>query len=131
MSLDQGTAVVNGQRFTTPTWGAYAPVGFGPQTTAVPIITPAIPPMVGGGGGSVGGLTENIGGYGTAGNNSYATAVAAANPWSPRQSPVIWAIVGLLLSIFLLRHVHWRDTLEAGGGAHVGPIHVGGEAGSD
>lgn len=35
-------------------------------------------------------------------------AKAAANPWSPTQSPVIIAIAALIIGILGLRYVHWR-----------------------
>lgn len=35
-------------------------------------------------------------------------AKAAANPWSPTQSPVIIALVALIIGILGLRYVHWR-----------------------
>ncbi|MDA8385418.1 MAG: hypothetical protein M0Z88_04055 [Actinomycetota bacterium] len=131
MAVGADTVVVNGQRFTTPTTNAYDPLGFGPQTSAVPTAYVSVPPVMGGGGGvGSGAFPEGVGGYGTAGNNNLATQVAGANPWGLRESPVIWAIGLLLLSLFLLRAVHWRKTTLAGvdEGAHLGGAHESAEA---
>lgn len=113
MSLGADTAVVNGQRFATPSWAAYRPAGYGPQTTGVPQVSPSMPPFLGGSPVN-NSIVEGVGGYGTAGNNSFAAQMAAANPFNPRVSPVLWAVGGLLVSLFLLRHVHWRDTIVEG-----------------
>lgn len=126
MSLGADTVVVNGQRFTTPTWDSYAPTGYGPSTTGVPQVSPSMPPYLGGSP-TNNSMLEQVGGYGTAGNNALAASVAQANPWSPRHSPVIFAVVGLLLAIFLLRHVHWRDTILEGAReeGELGPLREG------
>jgi hypothetical protein len=117
VSLNSETVVVNGQRFTTPTWAAYSPSGYGPSTTGVPQVSPSMPPFLGGSP-TNNAMVESVGGYGTAGNNALATSVAASNPWNLRVSPVLWAVFGLLLAIFLLRHVHWRDTILEGAEEH-------------
>lgn len=121
--LGADTAVVNGQRFITPTRPQWYPTGYGPQTTGVPQVSPSMPPFLGGSPAN-NSLVEGVGGYGTAGNNSFMAAQAGQNPWSPRLSPVWWAIGGLLVSIFLLRHVHWRDTILEGAEAsgRLGPV---------
>ena len=127
--LGASTSVVNGERFLTPTRPQYYPTGYGPQTTGVPQVSPSMPPFLGGSP-TNNSMVEGVNGFGTAGNNSYVAAQAAEHPHSLRLSPVWWAVGLLLLSIYLLRHVHWRDTMEAGGegGVHLGPISVGGGA---
>lgn len=126
MSLGADTVVVNGNRFATPTWDSYNPTNYGPQTTGVPQVSPSMPPYLGGSPVN-NSMLEGVGGYGTAGNNNLMTQVANANPWNLRVSPVVWAIVGLLLSIFLLRHVHWRETIleSAREEARFGPVSEG------
>lgn len=126
MSLGADTVVINGQRFTTPTWDSYAPTGYGPSTTGVPQVSPSMPPYLGGSP-TNNSMLEQVGGYGTAGNNALMASVAAANPWSPRHSPVLFAVIGLLLALFLLRHVHWRDTILEGAReeGELGPLHEG------
>lgn len=115
-----GTVAVNGQRFLTPTTFAFRPTGYGPQTTGVPMVTPSQPPFVGASPAAAPSSYAQVGGYGTADNNALVTQIAGENPWSLKHSPVLWAVGGLLLSLFLLRHVHWRDTLvEAHGGVGV------------
>lgn len=125
MSLDHTTTVVNGNRFSVPAWSQWMPQGYGPQTTGVPQVTPSMPPYLGGSP-TNNSMLESVGGYGTAGNNAMAAQIAASSPWSPKNSPVLAAIVGLLLAIFLLKKVHWRDTIleEAGAHASAGPAHA-------
>lgn len=43
----------------------------------------------------------------SAGTNN-TTAVAMANPWSPTQSPLPFAIIALVVGMLLLRYVHWK-----------------------
>ena len=119
MSLGPDTGVVNGQRFTFPTTAAYSPIAYGPQTTGVPNVSPTMPPFVGGGTGPTSGLGfEGVGGYGTAGNNQFVTAVAGSKPWDMRLSPVLWAVVLLVGSLLLLRAIHWRSTTLGGFDEH-------------
>lgn len=120
MSLGSQSDVVNGQRFVIPTWDQWSPTQYGPQSTGVPNVSPTIPPYVNGGsvglGGSAGGAgMVGVGGYGTADNNSTVTAIANANPHSLKVSPVWWTVGLLLIGLFLLKAVNWRDTvLESG-----------------
>lgn len=122
MTLGADSAVVNGQLVTLPSRYAYAPTPFGPQTVGVPQVTPSYPPYIGGAGTSAPGM-ENVGGYGTAGANSLATGIAAAHPWSFKLSPVWTAVLGLVVSLLLLKAIHWRETiLEGEESARVGPV---------
>lgn len=123
MALGADTQVVNGQQITTPSHWAYVPTSFGPQTVGVPQVTPSYPPYVGGTTGGAAPGAENVGGYGTAGANSTATFFANQNPWSFKGSPVIFAVAGLLISLILLKAIHWRETiLEGEEHANLGPI---------
>lgn len=131
MSLGSDTGVVNGQRFTFPTTASYQPVAYGPQTTGVPNVSPTIPPFFGGAPSATNALgVETVGGYGTAGNNAMATSVANQNPWNLRVSPVLWAVLGLVFSLLLLKGIHWRETTLAGfeERANVGPVRERAEA---
>jgi hypothetical protein len=117
--LGANTAVVDGQRVTLPPLAAFQPQSFGLQTSGVPNVSPTVPPimgtgLVGGSGGSAGGIGYNsVGGYGTADNNAAATAAAAANPFSLRSSPVLWAVAALLGGLLLLQAVNWHETIDA------------------
>lgn len=115
MSLGSDTGVVNGQRFTFPTTASYAPVSYGPTSTGVPNVSPTMPPFFGGAPTATSGIgMETVGGYGTAGNNSITTAIAAKNPLNPKVSPVLWAVIGLVGSLILLKAIHWRETTLGG-----------------
>lgn len=119
MSLGSDTSVVNGQRFAFPTHDAYAPASYGPQTTGVPQVSPTMPPYLGGAGGvTASGAAEGVNGYGTAGNNQQVTAIAAANPYSLKVSPVWWAVGGLVGGLLLLNGIHWRRTTLEGASEH-------------
>ena len=131
MSLGSDTAVVNGQRFTTPTTAAYLPTAYGPQTTGVPNVSPTMPPFIGGQASATSTLgVETVGGYGTAGNNALATTVAGNNAFNPRVSPVIWAVLGLIVGLLALKWIHWRDTTLGGfeESAHAGSARESAEA---
>lgn len=122
MALGPQTRVVDGQRFSGPTATDYAPVGFGQLVQPQPISNVNFPPMVTGSPSGSSAMTESVGGYGTAGQNVIATAQAAAHPFGLRESPLWWAIIGLIVSIVGLSVVHWRKTTLAGGREN---LHVG------
>lgn len=128
MSTGADSVVINGQRVTVPSKVAYFPTGYGPQTIGVPQVTPSYPPYLGGTTGAAPG-NENVGGYGTAGNNAVATAIAGQNPYSFKVSPTWMAVGGLVLSLVLLKAIHWRETLiEGEESGHVGPLSERAEA---
>lgn len=129
-SLGADSVVVNGQLVPTPTPAAYMPQGYGPQTMGVPNVAPAYPPYLGAPMSTAPG-SEAVGGYGTAGNNAMGTAMANAHPWNPRVSAVPWAVGGLIVSLLLLKAVHWRETiLEGREGLDLGPAHETAEVGA-
>lgn len=130
MALGSDTAVVNGQRFTFPTTASYNPMAWGPQTTGVPNVTPTQPPFLGGvPSGTLGGTYGTVGGYGTAQNNTLNASIANAHPFNLRVSPVLWAVVGLVVALLLLKAIHWRDTIVEEH-AVLGPLEERGEAGA-
>lgn len=117
MSLGPNTQVVDGQRNTFPSWAAWSPQGYGPQTTGVPQVSPTMPPFIGASntaGFSGTGAMEGVGGYGTAGNNNLAALVANQNPHNWKVSPVWWAVILLVAGLLLLKAVNWRETTLEG-----------------
>jgi hypothetical protein len=82
-----------------------------------------MPPFMGQGGSSPSGAVSNVGGYGTADNNTLTTSIAGNNAHNWKVSPVWWAILALLVGLTLLKAVHWRETiLEGDEHARAGPI---------
>lgn len=110
--LGPGTQVIDGQRFALPQGSAFFPTAFGPQTTGVPQVSPTMPPFLGGS--SSGGGLSAVGGYGTADNNSMVTSIAAMHPFNWKVSPVLWAVIGLVVSLLLIQKIHWRKTILEG-----------------
>lgn len=127
MSFGPDSKLVNGQLLAFPVAADYQPISYGPQTTGVPNVSPSYPPYMAATGSPMGTApgAVHVGGYGTADNNSAATQAAASSPWSLRKSPTLWAIGGLVISLVLLKTVHWRDTVLEGAneGIHLGPLH--------
>lgn len=112
-----GSYVVNGDRTALQTRAAYAPQSYGPSLASVPVSGPNIPPALGAASVASGvygqaetpaGYVDIVGNYGTADNNGLATAIAAGNPWSFRDSPVLPALLFLVLGLVGLRIIHWR-----------------------
>jgi hypothetical protein len=128
MSLGSDSQLVNGQLLSFPTWAAYNPTAYGPQTTGVPQVSPTMPPFIGaantGAGAGMAAGMEGVGGYGTATNNTLATSVANANPHNLKVSPVWWAVIALVVGLVLLKGVHWRSTTLEGFDerGHAGPV---------
>lgn len=97
-----GSSVVNGQLVSNYTWSAMKPS----QAAAPYYVGNGVKPrtLMGFGMGSSGLAGTGIGG----GGGSAASMDAIAAPWSPRASPVPWAIGFLIIGILGLRHIHWR-----------------------
>lgn len=127
--LGQGTVVVDGQRTTAPPAAAFNPAVFGQQTTGVPNVSPIVPPFASATGAGSAGVSgyASVNGYGTAENNGSVAAVAAANPFSLKVSPVWWAIGALVGGVLVLQAVSWHETVDAA----VGRVHAGEHAGSE
>ena len=91
---ENGSLVVNGQIVPVPMMGA-----FYPGIASVPFMRgsgqppPTIP------------LNYMSAGYTMSDANA---AAAASNPWSPSQSPLLWAIGALVVGLLGLRYIHWR-----------------------
>lgn len=122
MATGAESVVVNGQLIGQPQLYQYQPQGFGPQTVGVPNVSPSYPPFLGGGNQAMlnSGSASNVGGYGTAGNNGLAAMAANGSPFSPRVSPLPWAIAALLIGLAGLHYFHWREVVEAKGGPFSG-----------
>jgi hypothetical protein len=118
MSVGSDTGVVNGTRFTFPTWASYAPSGYGQQSLGVPNVSPTVPAGLNQGGGTAGGAISGVGGYGTADNNTLTTSIAGQNPHNWKVSPVWWAVMALIVGLVLLKGVHFRDTIDSGVSEH-------------
>lgn len=118
------TVGVNSQRFSVPTLSAYNPSSWGPQTNSVPQVSPTMPPFLGGSAGGVAGA-------GTSSDMANGTnaALAAAHPFNWKVSPVLWAVVGLVVVLVLLQKIHWRKTIISGTErAEAGPARESAEA---
>jgi hypothetical protein len=111
MLQNQGSVVVNGQLVSQAAGVSQYVNGFAPYSAVSPATPLTIPPMMG----SMGGL-GNTGGTitATADSNAAATANAQADPFNPKVSPVIPALVALALALFFLHAVHFRD-VDGGG----------------
>ena len=127
--IGANTVAIDGSRFTVPSNAAYNPYGFGQTVQPQPIQNVNFPPMLPNGGGATGSggaLAEAVGGYGTAGQNAAATAIASTNPWSLKASPTIWFVILLILSLVLIGKIFWRkQTSVLGESAHAGPASEG------
>lgn len=132
MGLGPQTAVIDGNRVSVPTYNAFNPVGYSQSVQIQPVHALGTPPMAGAAGGTgVTGYPEGVGGYGTSGNNLLNAQVAGNNPWNLRVSPTPWAIIGLILAVFLMASVHWRKTvLEGDETLHVAGAHESANAGA-
>lgn len=104
MLQTQGTAIVNGQLVGQIPGVSQYITGFAPYSAVAPAGPLTIPPTVG--------MMSAGGGYtptGTADSNAQATANAIADPFNPRKSPVVPALVALGLALFMLHAVHFRE----------------------
>ena len=89
-----GTFVTNGQILSSPMSGA-----FFPSTASVPFYKGSGQPPP----------TVPVNYMGTSSNGSDPlAAMAAANPWSFTQSPLIIAVAALIIGLVGLRYIHWR-----------------------
>lgn len=94
-----GSMVVNGQLVPTLMPGQPFPSqAYVPYYQGKGAPTPTLPPPL-----QIGG-SHNVwsGGMGLSSNE------AADDPWNISVSPVIWAILALVVGVLGLRHIHWR-----------------------
>ncbi len=98
--------VINGVlQPVTPALAIYpAAYGPGPIMHDLYATQPTTPPYAGQTAGAMGPYT-GAGGTDTA--NNTAAMAAAANPFSPRHSPLLWSVVALVVGLAGLRIVHW------------------------
>lgn len=110
MLQNQGNVVVNGQLIGAIPGPSQFVGGFAPYSALAPSGPLTIPPTVGSGQ-TAGTLT------GTADSNAQAVENAKANPFSPKASPVVPAIIFLIVALVALHMVHFRETISEGGEA--------------
>jgi hypothetical protein len=113
--LGPDTFVAGGQRYAVPQSYMYSPMGYGPQTQGVPMAAPTIPPVVG----STGNAAAAA--YGLPGTTGANAQAIRSNPFSPKSSPLVYAVAGLLFAWLMLAKVHYRSVVNET--AHVGPVH--------
>jgi len=103
MLQNQGTVIVNGQRVSQASGVSQYVTGFAPYSAVGPAGPLTIPPTVG--------TMATLGGTltGTADSNAQAVANAKADPFNPKTSPVIPAIVALVVSLWALHSIHFRE----------------------
>lgn len=102
MQLVYGSQPVNGQLVPELTNTQIFPSqAYVPYMQGRGAATPTLPPPVSwfSGGGNP---------YTTGLETSGTASQAAAEPFNPVKSPVLWALVFLVVGILGLRHVHWR-----------------------
>lgn len=105
MLQNQGSVVVNGQLVGQIPGVSQYVSGFAPYSAVAPAGPLTIPPTVGMMATGNGGLTAT----GTADSNAQAAANAEMDPFNPKKSPVIPALVALALALFMLHAVHFRE----------------------
>ena len=110
MALGYGSDAINGQLVPVRTMDGYRPITYGPVLNVGTAAVSAVPPSLGAGGGTIGGVYTNEGDIvnssGTA--NTANAALAANQPFSFVQSPIPMAIIFLIVGLVGLRVVHWR-----------------------
>lgn len=110
MALGYGSDAINGQLVAVRTMDGYKPITVGPVLSVGTAAVSAVPPSLGAGGGTIGGVYTNEGDIiSTSGTANNANAAMAANkPFSFIQSPIPMAIIMLVVGLVGLRVVHWR-----------------------
>lgn len=103
MLQNQGTVVVNGQLIGAIPGPSQYVTGFAPASALGPSGPLTIPPTIGGGT-TAGTLT------GTADSNAQAVQNAKADPFNPKVSPVLPALLMLVIALVALHLVHFRET---------------------
>src|ERR1700679_30753 len=103
MLQKQGSAIVNGQLVSQAPIVSQYVTGYAPYSAASPSGPLTIPPTMGTWGNNAGPVSA------TADSNAQATLNAKSDPFNPKKSPVIPAIVGLGLALFILHAVHFRE----------------------
>lgn len=94
------TIEIGGSRF--PTWdqGGLTPQGYGPILNNATYALPSVPPTYGDVSGTGAIPQPNAG-------NSSALAAGTA-PFSLKQSPLVWAVIGVIGGLYAIHHVAWK-----------------------
>ena len=111
MLQNQGNVVVNGQLIGAIPGPSQFVGGFAPYSAVGPSGPLTIPPTIGTSGMTAGTLT------GTADSNAQAVQNAMSDPFNPRKSPVVPALVFLVIALVALHMVHFRETVNESSGA--------------
>lgn len=93
MALGNGTMIVAGRQIAVPNTQAYNPKVYAPNVGSAPAVGAQVPSP----------LTNS----GSSSGLSHQAIIAQANPWSFKDSPLPWAIIGLFGSLMLLKWIHW------------------------
>lgn len=96
--------VVNGQLIGAVPGVSQYVTGYMPYSAVSPAGPLTIPP-------SVGGMATASGGTltGTADSNAQAVSNAKSDPFNPKTSPVIPALVALVVALWALHSIHFRE----------------------
>lgn len=98
MAVGFGSAVVNGQLAPMMQGDFHNPVSYGPPLETVPASAPQIPPFWG----SLINTPNNTGAQ------AQGNSAAKADPFNLGVSPVVWAIIFVLISVLGLRFIHYH-----------------------
>lgn len=104
MLQSQGNVVVNGQLIGAIPGVSQYVAGFAPYSAVSPAGPLSIPPSIGVMGSSGAGTMT-----GTADSNAQAVMNAKSDPFNPRVSPVVPALVALAIALFALHAIHFRE----------------------
>ena len=105
MLQSQGNVVVNGQLIGAIPGVSQYVSGYAPYSAVAPAGPLTIPPTMGMMATGNGGLTPT----GTADSNAQAVQNAKADPFNPKASPVVPALVGLAIALWALHAIHFRE----------------------
>lgn len=98
MALGVNTFIVNGRQVALPPSSVYSPTTYLPQPGRVPQSGPAVPSSITATSAAVANQS-----------NASAAVKAASNPWSFKDSPLPWTILGLVVGLALLKWINWSS----------------------
>lgn len=104
MLQTQGGVVVNGQLVSQVPGVSQYVTGYAPYSAVSPAGPLSIPPSIGIMGTTTAGTLT-----GTSDSNAQAVHNATRDPFNPKVSPVVPALVALAIALFMLHAVHFRE----------------------
>ena|SRR5215813_10659189 len=117
MAIGYGSVAVNDQLVPLPVQSAYNPWSFGPVYTG-PAFWPRqgvynVPPIIAPGAvAAAGGARAGSSSGATGGSPVMPTQTGdAGNPWHMTKSPVLWALGFLIIGLWMLHFIHYKDLL--------------------